>query len=561
MKLFDGRGEPIQVAITVLLLAVALVYANSLMAYFAGDDASVIEKNDFVKSWSNLPKLFTRDYLRTNSQPGPLPTPGLGSGEKSYRPVVTLSYFIDYSVWKLNPFGYHLNNLILHLVNVLLVYVFVRLLIGDGFTAFFAALFFGIHPVNSETVCSVGFREDLLSFLFFMLGLILYMIKKRNPRYYSYSLVAFLLALFSKEMALTMPLLIVAYDCYYVYEGDLKRQARCAGALYLGYLFATAAYLFIWAGPMGNTSVMVESYPAGSFAVNALTMVKVVATYITWFTLAIGIHATLPDHTFFVRSMTSPEAIYSIVLVSSLLLLGVASYRKSKTASFAIAWFFLALVPVYNIVPIHNIIASRYLYLPCVGYSILASFVLLRLWRSGLFSIDAKLLRQIGRDLMVIALVGYSAVTVMRNMTWKNDLTLWMELVDFYPGNPYVRAELGTYFNQAGLKSDAKNQWQKALEIDPYCAQAHNGIGILYIEQKDYTQAVKHFEQALRNEPKFSDAKNNLAVAYVLSGNRDKAVFLWQDMLREQPGYDKAVHNLRVIEHKISEGELQKSDG
>src|SRR3989339_2269897 len=96
---------------TIILISL-LLYLNTLPNTFVYDDAYVITENYFIKSWGNLPKLFTKDYLPF-------------SGELSYRPVVTLTYFIDYAIWRLNPFGYHLTNVILHAINCFLLYAVV----------------------------------------------------------------------------------------------------------------------------------------------------------------------------------------------------------------------------------------------------------------------------------------------------------------------------------------------------------------------------------------------------------------------------------------------------
>ena len=149
--------------IILLVVITALAYANSLKNDFVWDDYLVIVDNNFVKTWNNFPAVFNKTYLTSSDS---LKSPNLtGSGETTYRPAVTISYFIDYHFWKLNPFGYHLSNLLLHLTNVILLYLCVYLLLNNRYIAVLAALFFAIHPVNAEAVNVVSFREDLLMFL------------------------------------------------------------------------------------------------------------------------------------------------------------------------------------------------------------------------------------------------------------------------------------------------------------------------------------------------------------------------------------------------------------
>src|SRR3972149_3195809 len=212
----------------IIILISILLYLNTLPNTFVYDDAYVITENYFIKSWGNLPKLFTKDYL-------PL------SGELSYRPVVTLTYFIDYAIWRLNPMGYHLTNVILHTVNVFLFYVFIKNIIRTHTLTILATLLFLSHPLLTETVNAVCYREDILASIFFLLSFI-YFIKicipfsgsgnltqqthTRLVLYYTVSCGSYCLALFSKEMAITLPILLVLFDLLYPRPGEFKASSR-----------------------------------------------------------------------------------------------------------------------------------------------------------------------------------------------------------------------------------------------------------------------------------------------------------------------------------------------
>ena len=130
-----------------------IVYLNCLQNSFVYDDDSTIINNYFIRHWSNLPALFTSKYFAL-------------SAELTYRPVVTLSYFIDYTFWHLNPLGYHLTNILLHAINSVLVFIFAFQVFKNRKSAFISALFFSSYPLFSEVVNAVGFREDLLACMF-----------------------------------------------------------------------------------------------------------------------------------------------------------------------------------------------------------------------------------------------------------------------------------------------------------------------------------------------------------------------------------------------------------
>jgi len=201
----------------IIILISILLYLNTLPNTFVYDDAYVITENYFIKSLGNLPKLFTKDYL-------PL------SGELSYRPVVTLTYFFDYAIWRQNPLGYHLTNVILHTINVFLFYLFIKSISRNSSLSILATLLFLSHPLLTETVNAVCYREDILVSIFFLLAFI-YFIKIRIPfsgrgnltqqintrlvLYYTISCASYCLALFSKEMAITLPILLVLFELLY----------------------------------------------------------------------------------------------------------------------------------------------------------------------------------------------------------------------------------------------------------------------------------------------------------------------------------------------------------
>ena len=271
--------------VIILIVFTFLAYANSLFNSFVWDDYLVIVENNFIKSWKNFPLIFTRSYLTSASKIDYLGLNRLDAGEISYRPLVTASYFMDYSIWKLNPLGYHFTNIILHIFNVLLFYLFLSLLIKDRKSSLLASLFFALHPVNIEAVNCIAFREDLLAFLFFILSLILFVRfssceSRKKIYFYVASLISYSLALFSKEMAITLPLVLILYDYYFVYKNDIKKIIADFKARYLAYIAVSLVYLWVLFFGMANKLREFPQYPGGSFYVNILTMSKVIAIYI-----------------------------------------------------------------------------------------------------------------------------------------------------------------------------------------------------------------------------------------------------------------------------------------
>ena len=217
-----------------LIIALPLIaFLNTLDNTFVYDDVFTITDNYFIRDWGNIPALFTDDYFKY-------------SGEATYRPAVTFSYFIDYSLWHLNPAGFHLTNILLHAVNVVLVYLLVSAISRSRTTAFLTSTLFALHPILTEAVNGISYREDLLATTFFLGSALLFIqsaINQSKIRNYLYplSLFSYLLALCSKEVAITLPLIIFLLDWLL---GDKSRIKKNIINYYIGFILVSG-FLFV----------------------------------------------------------------------------------------------------------------------------------------------------------------------------------------------------------------------------------------------------------------------------------------------------------------------------
>ncbi|MCA9404932.1 MAG: hypothetical protein KC684_00195, partial [Candidatus Omnitrophica bacterium] len=339
--------------IFVICLAL-LAYGTTLGHSFVWDDFYLIVDNDFVKSWDNIHLLFKNDYLTPLNKLDYTGEMFIGSGELSYRPVSTLSHFVEYHFWKLNPFGYHLTNMILHTINAILVYAFVCLLRQPKRISLLTSVLFAIHPVNSEVVNVISFREDLLVVFFGLLALIAYLFLCENRKYnfwiYCSSMVFYFLALFSKEMAITIPFLMLL-SRYYVKQEKLSKESfwphikKYGG----GYIILTLFYLWVWAFPMARNTDLMINYFDGNVLVRIMTMTKVIGVYLVWLCFPVDIHATISDYSFVVRSISDP---YFLTAAFSIICLTLFVYQWRQLMAFlcfATLWFWITLLPVLNI--------------------------------------------------------------------------------------------------------------------------------------------------------------------------------------------------------------------
>jgi len=181
----------------------ALFYVNSFGNFFVWNDWTLIIENYLVKDWSNLPEIFTSVFWK----------PLVGEPFRIYRPLVSLSFMADFSLWVLNPWGYHLTNVTLHVANSILTYFLMRVYVFPA-TALMASVLFAVHPIHTESVTYISGRGDLLMAFFLLSGVIVFLKSERYRSWplYIASLPLFFLALLAKETAVIVPLLLIAAD-------------------------------------------------------------------------------------------------------------------------------------------------------------------------------------------------------------------------------------------------------------------------------------------------------------------------------------------------------------
>lgn len=292
----------------------------------------------------------------------------VGSGEGTYRPVVTFTYFIDYALFGSSPWGYHLTDIVLHAINSALFYIFLILLLGKrqmGAGRFhmnlplLMALVFATHPVLTEAVNGVSFREDLLAFLFYFSALNIYLYLRANVTQavktlssrllFAASCLMLLLALLSKEMAVTFVLIIYTYEAIY---GDNAGNAKSVlfNPYNLGYIAVTLIYIvlrfYIFHNP---TSYDLANWPLYE---RLITMPCLIMNYLALTLFPISLSA---DYSIVpLKSVFEPVLAVSLIVFISLFLFSLRLWKREKGILFGILFFIITITPVLNLVPLAN---------------------------------------------------------------------------------------------------------------------------------------------------------------------------------------------------------------
>lgn len=542
---------PFFIFILILISAFSLLlYLNATYGKFVYDDFKIIVENCFIREWRYFPKIFTKDYFTI-------------SGEMSYRPIVTISYFFDYAIWRLNPFGFHLTNIILHTLNTVLFYLFLNAVLQNKKIVLFSTLFFVTHPALVETINAVGYREDLLSATFLLVSLI-YFIKSDKYFYskndtkqlaicYAISLIAYLCALFSKEMAITFPVLLPLFTIFSgkkIWPGILKRFK----GIYIGYFAISLFYVIIRFIVFRNHELK-AAYQPGGFLVNTLTMIKILASYIklSFFPFNLNADYVVP----LVKTPLEGSFILSIIFLISIFIIFAILTKSRNMFACWMAWFFIMILPVMNILPIGNIMAERYLYIPVMGFCVAKGILIYRITDRTLSTHAIPLRRIVQLVLVILMIGGYGFSIIGKNGDWRDELTLWTKTIQRSPDSHRAHCNLGNVYMESGLIERAHTEYQTALNINPKNANVHSNLGTVYSKKGIIDKAFTEYKEAIRLDSDYAQPHNNLGNIYFNQGHIDQARAEYEEALRIKPNYAHAHNGLGSVYDAV--GELDKA--
>jgi len=444
-----GRDKPAAVtALVLIIIAGFAVYLNSLGGEFLWDDIHFIKNNVYLRSWSHLPEIFTRDVAA-------------GSGERYnyYRPLTIFTYLIDHTLWGPDARGYHLANILYHVLTALSVYFLVELLFRDRLLSFLTGLLYVIHPITTETVAYISGRPDSLCAFFMLACFILYIkyLDRGGATTYILMIASYICAVLSRENCIVLPALLLLYHFAFNREFRIKPFLPIA-AIAVAYILLRLYFM----DPAAAPTTLAQRAP-GFFAATA--------GYCRLILLPFGLHQEYGPRLF---RFHDGMAIAGIVIVTfafvTCLLLAVkrrAAPRGETTGAgggtlvlFSILWFFISLLPVSGIYPIAAYLAEHWLYVPSIGLFLLLSYGLCSLYR-------ARGLRTVSVICMAGLAVFYGASTIRQNSHFKDPLTFFERTLKYSPGSARIHNNLGIKYFEAGRTEEGMARFKKAIAIDP----------------------------------------------------------------------------------------------
>ncbi|MCL5022906.1 MAG: tetratricopeptide repeat protein [Nitrospirae bacterium] len=551
-----------------LLVPVALigfvsfaVYFNTLFNDFVYDDVLQVLENHWIRDVRYLPEMFSKaawgfrpEYAVSNY----------------YRPLMHVIFMVNYHLFGLKPWGFHLVNILFHTVNSVLVFILVSKLFGEDSrqyavdssqpaenrkkhigkrqfdaycllpavnfpsAALIAALLFAVHPIHTEAVAWIGAVTDLSYTLFYLLSLYFYMRSTDgtlHKGFYSLSLTCFVLSLLCKEPAVTLPIILIVYDLSLGKEAlrGAKRDFTALLKRQSPYFFVTGLYLFLRSGVLGSFAPVKAHMDLTTYQ-HVINVFPLFSRYLEQLIFPVHFNAFIMLHP--IASVLETKGMLSLMAAAVYVALTVAAYRKNRPAFFALMLLVIPLLPVFYVPALGEAsLAERYLYLPSFGFVLL--LVMTFSW------VGKKGPRYATSVLLLAYLVAglYSLQTVKRNAIWKDNFTLFSDMVRQSPGGELPHGMLGNAFMSLGRVDEAIGQYRIiTLKLNPNSAAAHRNLGLCYMQKGMTKEAVEEYQRAVAIAPADLEARRGLVLAYEKAVLLDEAIGQYRLLLDLDPG-------------------------
>jgi protein O-mannosyl-transferase len=583
--------------ILLFLLIGILLYLPVLFFPFVHDDVVFIQLNPQIGNLKNIGALFLQQAVAPQDLPQANPY---------YRPLLELFYRLEFRLFGLQAWGYHLVNVLFHIGNALLVLSLFRGFQLKNNIATSLALLFLVHPIQTETVVCVAGISNLLASFLLLLSFLSYLRVNDASSLGNFikillgilSLSLFGLGLLVKEQVIILPLLLIWYEQCLLAQGPAQRARKII--LVMGYGVLTLGYFVLRKIVLGGFLVPLFQYPKELvLRIAAIPATIVINARILLFPFDLHYYRSmdiLVDHG---QETVSFILLCLAVFAVKRMISRQGQKEKGMLLSFALGWFVLTLLPTLNILPLiheYSFIAAfeHFLYLPLVGFllffGVAYDFATSRLTfnHKGIFS----------KILVVALFILSSLLTIKQSSYWRAEIPLFERVIKYEPRLGRVRMLLARAYYFAGqydraaaefeiaraimagysrivvdpaaqrfyrqilrdiyfdlahcheAKGDllkAVGYYQEALEIAPQDKSIINNTGVIYLRLQDFTQAARYFEQVLILDPKDVMARTNLAVCAIQQGKKEMAQRLLREALSHNPDFLPARQNLELL--------------
>jgi Tfp pilus assembly protein PilF len=477
----------------------------------------------------------------------------------NWHPLTWLSHMLDSQIFGLNAGGHLLANVLIHASNSLLLFLFLGRVTGAMWRSAIVAALFALHPLHVESVAWAAERKDTLSTFFGLLSLMAYARYVETPSWKRYSLVAVALALglLAKPMLVTWPFVLLLLDYWPLRRYQWQRATGTPGLIRAWVpLVREKVPLFCLATASVVITLIAQSYGG---AVRTLVQVPIslrlsnaIVSYARYLFLTVWPRDLAVYYPFSRTGVPLWQLGCAIVLLAVITAFVLRQAKHRPYLLMGWLWFIGTLVPVVGLVQVGGAaMADRYHYVPSIGLFIAFVFGLSDV--AGAFRIH----RVVISALAVGALSILACLTAMQISLWRNNATLFQHASSVSPGNRMIENNLGTVLGDSGRYDEAATHFAKALRTKPDFlevisdADIRRNLGLLFARQGRATEAVEQLNESLRLDPNSAESHNNLGVVLLRLGRAEESIPHFSAAIRLKPGWALAQKNLKRAQSQI----------
>jgi len=520
----------------------SLIYSNSFQSEFQYDDKWLIVDNQGLRDFDEIKSIS--NWMNIH-----------------YRMLSRLSFAANYQINNLDYRSYHLVNLIIHLFTGILIYLFTLQLLAvkiwpervsdRHIIAFFTALIFVAHPIQTQAITYISQRMTSMAALFYIIAVYFYLrarildFKNRTVAK-SWILILFamlfgIMSVYVKQTVITFPLVFILIELIFIRNNKGKINIKIVGVIAA---LVFAGVILILLGDIDTR----DSHSLISRSDYFLTQLRVIPLY---FQIIIFPYGQNIDHHFIVSGSFGLAETFGLVFNLTIVGAGIFLYlRKYFALSFSIFWIYLTLFIESSIFPIKDVIAEHRMYLPMFGIGLFISH--------SVFLLLGKKKLAIAIFILAALTISFGVLTYQRNKVWKTPLTLWADAVSKSPIKARPNNNLGHAYLSIGNTDSAIHYLQRAIELKPNYVEALNNLGTALFNNGEYEEAIHFFHKALSYKSDYELAINNIGLAWIKLGEYKVAVDYIEKALKIDPRNPNILYNLGAAFEETEKLEIAK---
>jgi len=527
------------VLLVIILIITFIAFLPSLSNQFikAWDDGAYVTDNSMIThlNWDSIKGFFTTQKNGT------------------YVPLPLLSWALEFKFFGLNPFPYHLNNLLLHLLCTSLVFYFLILLRIPVLYAAFGALLFGIHPMRVESVAWVTERKDLLFSVFYLGSLITYvkyiLVKNKRPIFFLLTLFLFVLSLFSKIQAVSLPLSFFLVDYWFARRLKWNILWEKIPFLLLSLGFGLTGYFIL------QHTQVIEIHDKFNLLTRILLGLFSLSAYIVKFIVPLNLSILYPYPVDPGESLPILYWLNPVFLIALAVLIYITA-RKTKAVVFGFLFYLFNVMFLLQFVRAGQAYqADRFTYVAYIGLFFLA------VWAAHKYATRNKSSQWMIAGLAIVFTVFFFSATYARCKDWKDNITLWNDVIEKFPQKiPTAYYNLGLAYEKLGQWDKAIASYTGAIQIRPKYTDAYSNRGIAYKNHGQLDKAIDDYSKAIALDPEYVKGYYNRGTAYYLLRQFNQAIADFSKAIALNPDHTKAYNNRGIVYNDLGRWDMAVAD-